>query len=87
MTSAPFSILCFEGGGPGGCFGGFISIDVQSGPSDGAFGERVLLARELVAAGGELAGAAGELVEPEQLGLVGVEQAGALALGALQGRW
>ena len=41
--------------------------------------------RELVAPGGERAGASGELVEVEQTSLVGVEQPGALALVGVEG--
>ena len=45
-------------------------------------GEGGLLFGELVAAGGERGGSAGQLIEFEQPGLVGVEQPGALALVA-----
>src|SRR5262249_38831283 len=39
-----------------------------------ACGERLLLSCELVLAGGERAGASGQLLEVEKTGLVGVEQ-------------
>jgi hypothetical protein len=49
-----------------------------------AGGEVGVLGGELVAAGRERRGAAGELVEVEQRGLVGVEQSATLELGLLE---
>ncbi len=58
---------------------------VLGGELGAAAGEGVLLLGELVAPGRDGGGAVGELVEFEQLGLVGVDQPGAFALVALQG--
>jgi hypothetical protein len=44
------------------------------------FAQGVALGGEVVAAGGDRAGAAGELVEVDELGLVGVEKPDSLAV-------
>jgi hypothetical protein len=58
---------------------------VLGGQLGAALAERLLLSREPGAAGCQYTGATGELVEFQQPGLVGVEQASALALFGLDG--
>ena len=58
---------------------------VLGGELGAAFGERLLLSCELVLAGGEPAGASGQLLEIEKTGLVGVKQPSALGVLGVEG--
>ena len=78
---AAFEVELVEGGGdPLGEPGETVTQPVLGGELGAARGEGVALAHELVVAGGERAGASGELVEVQQVGLVGVQQPGTLAV-------